>query len=118
MDHTKITFDFPINTSLQVGDYIYFSEPNADENDPTLGDPVLAGKVHRIENDYIVIDRDPNIDPIPSAILNPPFILFAKNININESSLKGYYADVTFENASNKKCELFALGSEIGLSSK
>ena len=45
-------------------------------------------------------------------------ILFAKDIRANESSLKGYYADVTFTNRSTKRAELFAVSSEIVLSSK
>jgi len=47
-----------------------------------------------------------------------PLVLFAKHIETNESSLKGYYANITFENLSNKKCELFGFGSETDLSSK
>ena len=46
------------------------------------------------------------------------FILFAKDVQANESSLKGYYADVTFENSSNTKTELFAISSEVVPSSK
>jgi len=112
--HTKITFEFSINPSLQVGDAIYFSQTNAG---PVAGDPVFAGLVYNIfpDNNYIVIDKDPSVPPI----INPTdFILFAKDVSVNESSLKGYYADISFENASNTKTELFAFGSEIALSSK
>ena len=114
MDHTKIEFEHPLNPSLQVGDEVYFSQTNFG---PILGTPVLAGKVYSIfrQNNYIVIDKDPTITPI---INEGDFILFSKDIIANESSLKGYYADVTFKNASHEKCELFAFSSEIGLSSK
>ena len=114
MYHTKITFENSLNPSLQVGDEIYFSQSISGV---ILNTPVLAGTVYRVfrQNNYIVIDKDPTTPPI---INEGDFILFSKNIIANESSLKGYYADVTFENASHEKCELFALSSEIGLSSK
>ena len=64
---------------------------------------------------YIIIDKDPLVLP---TIDNTKFILFAKRIEANESSLKGYYADVTFQNYSNKYVELFAISSDIALSSK
>ena len=37
---------------------------------------------------------------------------------LNESSVKGYYADVTLENHSNKRAELFAISSDVVPSSK
>ena len=44
--------------------------------------------------------------------------MFSKPIEVNESGLKGYYADVTMNNTSNKYIELFSIGSEISPSSK
>ena len=50
---------------------------------------------------------------------NPtPFIMFGKDNTINVSGLTGYFAEVELENNSNKKVELFAVGSEISESSK
>ena len=46
------------------------------------------------------------------------FLVFSKSIEVNESSVKGYYADVTLENHSREKAELFAISSEIVPSSK
>ena len=51
-------------------------------------------------------------DPKKSAIL------FSKSIKVNESGIKGYYADVTLENHSKKRVELFAISSEVVPSSK
>ena len=114
MDHTKITFEHSLNPSLQVGDEVYFSQTSSG---PILGAPIFAGKVYSIfrQNNYIVINKDPAIAP---TINEGDFILFSKDIVANESSLKGYYADVTFENSSNTKTELFAISSEVALSSK
>lgn len=83
---------------------------------PTISTPLVFGEVVGIRRDlgYIVINQDFNNYNISSG----DFITFSKNIKVNESTLKGYYADVTFENASNKRAELFAISSEIALSSK
>ena len=110
---TQIEFDNPINTSLQVGDWAYVSDILAGG---VIGTPQFTdAKILKIEPGLIWIDKDPAVAPI---ITSGQYILFAKNINVNESSLKGYYADVTFENSSNKKTELFAISSEVALSSK
>ena len=113
--HTKITFDEALNPSLQVGDTIYFSKPNI--GSPIIDEPVELGLCYRVyvEQRYIVVAKDPAVTPIVEA---EDFILFAKNISVNEAGLKGYHASVTFENASTTRSELFSFGSEITLSSK
>ena len=108
---TKITFDNPINPSVQVGDAVYVS----DVTDGIISEPVYAQKVLEVGGTYITIDKDPAVTPV---ITSGQYILFAKDIRVNESSLKGYYADVTFENSSNTKTELFAISSEVAPSSK
>ena len=108
---TKITFDNPVNTSLQVGDAVYVS----DITDGITSEPVFAALAIEVGSGYIWIDKDPIVAPV---ITSGQYILFSKNISVNESSLKGYYADVTFENSSNKKTELFAISSEVVPSSK
>ena len=55
--------------------------------------------------------NDPNI-------ITSGAILFHKNKMVNETGLKGYYSEVTFENNSVEKCELFSVSSEINISSK
>jgi hypothetical protein len=100
----------PINSSAQVGDIIYY----ATESGGILSDTTQAGEIIGFNSSgYIEADIDDAI-VIPSGA----FILFSKRIEINESSVKGYYADVTLENHSNKRAELFALSSEIVPSSK
>ena len=46
------------------------------------------------------------------------FFMFRKPVEQNVSSLKGYYAESTFTNNSTEKQELFAVGSEVTISSK
>jgi hypothetical protein len=112
----QIDIDNIINSSLQVGDMAYVSEMLGDGR---VGDPALVGEIIEINNSGLRVSgnqsniTDPNIPGNPQQ-----FFSFAKNIQVNESSLKGYYADVTFKNASNKYAELFAISSDIVPSSK
>ena len=110
--HTKIEFDNPINSSLQIGDEVFVSTVLTGG---ITSEPVFAALVTSISPDNITIGKDNATSPI---ISNGDFILFAKDIRVNESSLKGYYADVTFENFSNTKTELYAISSEVTPSSK
>ena len=119
---TKIEFDTPVNRSLQIEDYAYVSSvelvtsnTHGYDTNTTISDPVYVGRIVIVGNDYIIIDKDPNALP---TINIDDFISFSKDNRVNESSLKGYYADVTLENSSNKKAELFAVSSEVVPSSK
>ena len=108
---TKIEFDNPVNSSLQVKDMVYVSSVT----DGIISTPTIAAEIVEVSSHYILIDQDNTSGTI---INSGDYILFAKNIHANESSLKGYYADVTFENSSSKQTELFAISSEVTLSSK
>jgi hypothetical protein len=46
------------------------------------------------------------------------FMLFSKRTEVNDSSLKGYFADVTFKNYSSEYAELYSISSEVTASSK
>ena len=112
MAQTKINFSSTINSSLQVGDSVYVSEvlPNG-----MTKEPVYAGEIVTLDPSYIVIDKVFGGDPV----INPgDFMLFSKRTEVNDSSLKGYFADITFENYSSKYAELYSIGSEINASSK
>lgn len=122
---TKLEFDDPVNTSLLVGDEVYISsiETTGPATAPFTGsisEPQHAARVLGVGLHYVIIDIDITTPPMVDLALNPSayYILFAKNIVANESSLKGYYADVMFKNSSNTKTELFAISSEVALSSK
>mgnify|MGYP003120395372 CR=1 FL=1 len=106
-----LNFSFSINSSLQIGDTLYYA---TDTGYGITGEPSSIGVVESI------FRKTGKINYIPSGVqpLVGDFILFSKPIQVNESSLKGYYADVTFTNNSNKRAELFAVSSDIALSSK
>jgi hypothetical protein len=107
----QIYLDQEINSSLQLGDSVYYAQV---DNHGVLSEPLLAGTlVEFTTSGAIIVNAGVGI-----VIPTNAFILFSKPIQINESSVKGYYADVTLENHSNKRAELFALSSEIVPSSK
>jgi|TARA_R110001583_G_scaffold166285_2_gene318993 hypothetical protein len=102
----------PINSSVQVGDIVHYA---IDPGFGVLSDTTEVGEITGFTSaGFINVTADAAVLPIPSN----PFILFSKPIKINESSIKGYYADVTLENNSNKRIELFAFSSEVVPSSK
>jgi hypothetical protein len=44
--------------------------------------------------------------------------MFVKNPEVNSTSLKGYYSEIKMQNNTMEKAELFAVSSEVAISSK
>ena len=108
----QIDFDYNIDNSLSVGDIAYYC--NADPTDGIcIEPPQIIGPITGYGVDYIVVDTT-----VSASITIGVFIFFSKPIQVEESGLKGYYADVTFENNSKIPIELFAISSEAVISSK
>ncbi len=112
MAQTKINFSSIINSSLQIGDTAYVSDVLS--NGVTT-DPISAGVIVGVTPSYIVIDKDVATYPV---ITPGMFVLFSKKTEVNDSSLKGYFADVTFKNYSSEYAELYSISSEVTTSSK
>ena len=77
----------------------------------------------RLINTVFSIDRANNSIRLsglsPAPIPNPTdFMLFTKDSQVNTSGLLGYYADIEFSITSGDKKELFAVNSEIFISSE
>ena len=103
---TTLTFQHALNQSLQTGDIIYFQK-----NDDVLE----FGECLSIDDSRTVIGvevPDTNVRPEANS-----FFMFAKNNVINTSGLVGYHATVTLENTSTELSELYAVNSEINISS-
>mgnify|MGYP000097043941 CR=1 FL=1 len=101
----------PIDSHAQVGDLIHYA---VDNGNGVLSNTEQVGEITGFtQSGYINVSADGGI-----TIPTNAFILFSKPIKINESSVKGYYADVTLKNSSTKRAELFALSSETTPSSK
>ena len=104
-----LSFTSAINTSLQVGDVIYFVDVSAGNALKLLGDVLsVTGLTVRAEWDDTAANEPQDGD----------FILFAKNGNVNTSGLIGYYAESEFTSTGGTKKELFAVNSEIFISSE
>lgn len=106
MADITVSFKNILNQSLQVGDIIYFEKD---------GDVVELGECTSIADDRLSLIAD-----IPDTNIRPTsdsFFMFAKNNVINTSGLIGYHATVTLENTSTEFSELYAVNSEVNLSS-
>ena len=117
-----IELTFPtINTSLQEGDTVYYSNlTNNTANTVISVDVEFVGKIVEIINGNTIkveIEDQVVFDYIQTSGLNLYFS-FSKDNSVNLSSLKGYYAEVSFTNNSTEKAELFSVGAEIQQSSK
>ena len=123
----RLTFDYDLNKSLQVGDTIWYVEtsPSGAYNTGSTNNNnfSLLGVVSTVSHEYrkSIIDVDyPSFD-LPEDLglnLEKSFIMFSKDKAVNSAGLKGYYAELEFVNNSNKKIELFSVGSEVVQSSK
>lgn len=114
-----------INTSLQIGDFVYFVPTLTSGTSTSVmvfdegmySNIIRFGEVFSINraNNTVEVMWDDNTTPAPTI---DHFILFSKSKQVNTSSLLGYYANIGFENNSHKKAELFSVASEISESSK
>jgi hypothetical protein len=105
---TIIFINGEINVSLQPGDIVYSTNP---------------GNVLRVIGAVLSVSRADNSIRLVSAIPGAPpvagdFMLFAKDSQVNTSGLLGYYGEVVLTTASSDKKELFAVNSEIFISSE
>ena len=81
-----------------------------DQNNPQLG-------TKQVDVEYVPTFEEIPTPVVPTAFTNP-FFMFLKNELANVSNVKGYYAKAKMETSATNKVELFAVGSEIALSSK
>tara|TARA_R100000742_G_C4278346_1_gene101028 strand:- start:2661 stop:3065 length:405 start_codon:yes stop_codon:yes gene_type:complete len=134
MQLLNLNFGFPLNESLQVGDWVFYvpTQPQGivnTFNTGNLSNVIRLGQVRTLPPGSLVTgwdvvvwydDGDYNGDGVPDIPIPTvnDFIMFAKDKSINTTSLTGYYADVNFVNDSIEKAELFSVGSEVFESSK
>ena len=110
----QLHFNEDINSEISIGDLAYYCAISTHLTESVaLGKPQLIGVIQDIDNKHIVVDS-----VFASFNIIGKFILFSKPITVEESGLKGYYANVTLENNSKTPIELFAVSSEAIVSSK
>ena len=113
VNHAKIVFSRQINISVQIDDSLYESivtPAGTGETFDIAGAPQYIGPITEIGVDYIKTSGTPTS--------TGGFYTFLKDNSINSSSVIGEWAEVTIKNNSTKKAEIFALSSEIAVSSK
>jgi len=103
-----LSFDTKVNVSLQVGDVIYFQETNGGAIKQLGTCTSVSGLTIRANWDGTAANEPEDGD----------FILFAKDSQVNTSGLLGYYGEVVLTTTSSDKKELFAVNSEIFISSE
>tara|TARA_R100001082_G_scaffold102221_2_gene72150 strand:- start:47 stop:415 length:369 start_codon:yes stop_codon:yes gene_type:complete len=121
--YAKITLNITstvqnIAPSVQVGDYVYYQAIDNSLALNTANNPILAGvivEIDKVTGKDVIIQLATGVNSSDIS----GFIMFLKDKRINNSSLKGYYAEVTLiNNDINSQSELFALNSEFTVSSK
>tara|TARA_R100000951_G_C2628249_1_gene176758 strand:+ start:911 stop:1252 length:342 start_codon:yes stop_codon:yes gene_type:complete len=110
-----LTFSFPLNVSVQVGDTAYFV-PTTTSSSFSVNSSVVqtVGLITSIDQTTSTIVTDGS-GTAPSA---GDFILFSKDNKVNMTSLLGYYANTTIRNNSTDKAELFNISADYIESSK
>lgn len=107
-----------INVSLQAGDIIYST--NGVVSPAQLRTIGTVSLVDRVNNTIRLVATVPNLPPNPNPVMPAvnDFMLFAKNSQVNTSGLLGYQATVKMTTNSGTKKELFAVNSEVFISSE
>jgi hypothetical protein len=103
----SLVFTHDINVSLAVGDVIY---------DATTSSLRTIGTVTNINRTTKTVDVSTSgpLTPHPSQY---DFMIFAKDSEKNTSGIIGYHASVEMKTTSSDKKELFAVNSEVFISS-
>ena len=113
----RLIFNNEINVSLQeaADDIVFYQKSNGNiYKIGTCADIGATGGQY-----YVDVNNTENIeyDNGGTSIEDGDFIFFAKNSQINTSGLVGYYASVKMTNTTGTNKELFAVNSEIFVSS-
>jgi len=123
----EYTIQGQINSSVQVGDNIYFSLKTPNSSYETSNSFTYSGVIDSIDiglSSSIIsvnVDNDSNIpggSDYENIDVNDYFLFFSKDSSVNISRVKGYHANVIMINDSSEKAELFTVGAEIQKSSK
>ena len=123
-----LTFNGQVNTSLSIGDTVYYINNISDTGAFDTGDVdgesniielgVVASIAQNVGNFTLQVDEIAGVfDGINEPDENS-FVLFSKDNNAELSSILGYYSKVRFTNDSTHKAELFSVAVDVTQSSK
>ena len=108
LENITINFAFPLNVSIQVGsDVVYYK-------DGATGDVYYLGTCIAKTATTIVCEISSTTPPPDST---NDFIFFVKDNSANTSGIVGYHGTVDMEVTSTSKKELFAVNTEVFISS-
>tara|TARA_R110002050_G_scaffold97573_1_gene202800 strand:+ start:30 stop:371 length:342 start_codon:yes stop_codon:yes gene_type:complete len=103
------------NASVQVGDTAYYVNTGdlSSLNNQQIGNgnPQVIGVIQEIGPSFIRVSGS-------STVPSGSFLMFSKDNRVNNGRLKGYYAEVIMRHAGGNPAELFAVSSEVAISSK
>tara|TARA_R100000742_G_C4183954_1_gene18156 strand:- start:92 stop:412 length:321 start_codon:yes stop_codon:yes gene_type:complete len=105
MSSITLNASFDKNVSLQINDILYYQDVTGTTN--------RIGPLTSMSDTTVTCTVDGDV----SQLNNGNFLFFAKENEINTSGLLGYYAEIDFTNDSRDYAELFAVNSEIFISS-
>ena len=105
MSSITLNASFSKNASLQINDVIYYQDVNGNTN--------RIGPLTSMSGTTVTCTVDGDVN----TLNNGNFLFFVKENEINTSGLLGYYAEIDFTNDSREYAELFAVNSEIFISS-
>lgn len=113
-----ITFDFDINTSVQVGDMAYYCPTLLDGGFDTSAqsDINLIGVIKTIN--YKWVTGNSSFIVCEGSMPTNSYVFFSKDNAVNISSPTGYFAKAKFVNDSTVKSEMFAATCDVFESSK
>ena len=115
----ELQFTNAINTSLQVGDIVYYCNPVSSGKGSITTN--TFDEIIKLGDCSVVSANSIRVQNVPSNIAAPnqnSFILFSKDNEVNLSTLKGYFAKTELRNNSTTEAELFSIGVEVVESSK
>lgn len=108
VENITINFSVPFNVSLQVGTDIIYYQDSVTSNVYKLG--VVTAKT-----DTSITCEISSLTPPPDSTSD--FIFFMKDNDANTSGIIGYHGTVDMEVTSTSKKELFAVNTEVFISS-
>ena len=118
----KLTFNEPLNHSLQVGDTIWYVTTGQSGGYETAGvsQTNKLGTVEEISNQYRAhqITVSNYTSTVAPTNLEQSFIMFSKDNKANQASVLGYYAKVQLKNNSKTEAEIFGVSADVFESSK
>ena len=124
-----LTFGFQsgsLNSSLQIGDTAYYTNPTDVAEFDVNNSMVEIGTVTAIGFDddnnqtTVVCNMDATTPPPTDGTGGTPqsYIFFSKDNKVNSTSMLGYFSKAKFKNNSTDRAEIFATACEVFESSK